>query len=367
MAINLPDKYRPKLLNQVVGQTLNIKSIRYAIDTNQLPTCMMFRGPKGTGKTSLARIISRCLNCQSFELPTINPCLICDTCKSIDANVCPSVQEIDAASNRGIEDAKRIKQSLLLHALGGKNKVCIIDEFQMLSNDAFGALLKILEEPPPNTYIILCTTGSDRIPDTILSRCVPFEFKKLNNEEILNHLKNVCKTESIEFEEIALNIIGKNSKGGLRDALTLLEKAILAGAGKITKEIALQTTFSFDYRFTIHILLAILEKDAGKIIKITNGLDKASVGADVILNDIIEHLYAIYAYQLTKNEYVLPRHQSEEQAKDLMELIDRFNNDKLADVLYFLISSMKNLVYNQNIKYFVDSTIHKAMNVYYGI
>jgi DNA polymerase III subunit gamma/tau len=130
--------------------------------------------------------------------------------------------------------------------------------------------LKFLEEPPPHTHIILCTTGSDRIPETILSRCISFEYAKFTSEQIITRLKSVCKAEGIEYEESALYLLSRNAKGGMRDALALLEKAILAGSGKVLQEVAAKITSSFDYRFILHVLRAILEQDMGKILKITN-------------------------------------------------------------------------------------------------
>lgn len=365
MALNLPNKYRPRTLTEVVGQYLNVKSLVYATDTNQVPLCTMLRGPKGTGKTSLARIIAKCLNCESVKDSTSNPCLQCNPCRSIERGTCDGVIEIDAASNRGIDDIKKLKQSANYASFSVRNRVLIIDEFQNLSNDAFGALLKFLEEPPPCTYIVLCTTGSDRIPETILSRCVSFEFSKFSSEQILDRLKSVCKAEGIEYEDSALHLISKNAKGGMRDALSLLEKAVLAGSGKVAQEVALNITNSFDYRFIIHILYALLERDMGKILKITNGLDKASVNAANILDQVIESLYGVYAYNVTGDKNVLPSYQSEEQANELMTLSQYFDSSKLSGAIYTLSGSTKDLVYNQNPRIFVDVALQKAMTMYH--
>lgn len=365
MALNLPNKYRPRTLKEIIGQYLNVSSLVYAADNNQVPFCTMLRGPKGTGKTSSARIIAKCLNCETVKTSTSSPCLQCNACISIERGTCDGVIEIDAASNRGIDDIKKLKQSANYASFSVRNRVLIIDEFQNLSNDAFGALLKFLEEPPPHTYIVLCTTGSDRIPETILSRCISFEFSKFTSEQILDRLKSVCKTEGIEYEEVALRLISKNAKGGMRDALSLLEKAILAGSGRIVKEVASSITNSFDYRFIIHILYALLERDMGKVLKITNGLEKASINAANILDEVIENLYGIYAYKVTGDVNVLPNYQSEEQANELMTLSQCFDSQRLAGTIYTLSSSTKDLVYNQNPRIFVDVALQKAMTMYH--
>lgn len=233
--IPLYRKYRPKNLQEVVGQEHIKKALANAVELNKISHAYLFTGPRGTGKTSIARILAKSLNCQ--QGPTITPCEVCPSCIDIKNSTPMDVIEIDAASNRKVEDAQNILEKIQYVPVNGKYKIYIIDEVHMLTNHAFNALLKTLEEPPENVIFILATTEPQKVLETITSRCQRFDFRRITTNDIINHLKNIAKLEKIKIDDDALFTIAKNAAGGMRDSLALLDQvSVLDGAKTITSE-----------------------------------------------------------------------------------------------------------------------------------
>ena len=216
-------KYRPTNFDEVVDQKVIIQTLKNAIKNNTLSHAYLFAGPRGTGKTSIAKILAKIVNCENLN--DYNPCNNCVNCTQYNNNQHLDVLEIDAASNNGVEEIRELKSKIDLAPTLGKYKIYIIDEVHMLSTGAFNALLKTLEEPPKHAIFILATTDPHKIPLTILSRCQRFDFKKLGQEQIVNRIKYVVKEENIKIEEQAINEIAYLSDGGMRDALSLLDQA----------------------------------------------------------------------------------------------------------------------------------------------
>lgn len=220
--IPLYRKYRPKNLQEVVGQEHVKKALTNAINLKKVAHAYLFTGPRGTGKTSIARILAKSLNCQ--EGPTLTPCEKCPSCEDIKNSNPIDVIEIDAASNRSVEDARNILEKIQYVPVNGKYKIYIIDEVHMLSNHAFNALLKTLEEPPENVIFILATTEPQKVLETIISRCQRYDFRRITTDDIVMHLKEISKLEKIKIEDDALFTIAKNAAGGMRDSLALLDQ-----------------------------------------------------------------------------------------------------------------------------------------------
>ena len=233
--IPLYRKYRPQKLEEVVGQEHIKQALSNAITLGKISHAYLFTGPRGTGKTSTARILAKSLNC--IEGPTVNPCGKCASCVDITNTVPIDVIEIDAASNRKVEDAQNILEKIQYVPVNGKYKIYIIDEVHMLTNTAFNALLKTLEEPPKNVVFILATTESHKVLDTIKSRCQRFDFRRITTDDIAKHLRYISDKENIKISDGALYSIAKNSAGGMRDSIALLDQVSILGESKeITEE-----------------------------------------------------------------------------------------------------------------------------------
>ena len=233
--IPLYRKYRPQRLDELVGQEHIKNALSNAIKLNKISHAYLFTGPRGTGKTSTARIFAKSLNCKNG--PTITPCGECESCIDIQNAVPMDVIEIDAASNRKVEDTQNILEKILYAPVYGKYKIYIIDEVHMLSNTAFNSLLKTLEEPPENVIFILATTEVHKVLDTIKSRCQRFDFRRITTSDIVKHLRYISDKEGINITDDALFTIAKNSAGGMRDSIALLDQlSVLGGENAITTD-----------------------------------------------------------------------------------------------------------------------------------
>ncbi len=227
-------KYRPLNFDELIGQDVISITLKQALITNKIAPAYLFCGPRGTGKTSSARIFAKSLNCQKYSKPSKLPCNKCELCKSINIGVALDIIEIDAASNTGVENIREIIERANFAPTQARWKVYVIDECHMLSTAASNALLKTIEEPPERVVFILATTNPERVLTTIQSRCQKFNFKRINSEHIYNHILEISNKESINFEDEGLRLIAKRSNGGMRDAQRLLDQLSLIPNG-ITK------------------------------------------------------------------------------------------------------------------------------------
>lgn len=248
-------KYRPQTLETLVGQEHIKKTLTSAIELGKISHAYLFTGPRGTGKTSTARILAKSLNCKNG--PTIHPCGECESCKDIANSIPIDVIEIDAASNRKVEDTQNILEKVQYVPVNGKYKIYIIDEVHMLTNHAFNALLKTLEEPPENVIFILATTEVHKVLDTIKSRCQRFDFRRITTNDIVNHLRFISDKEKINITDDALFAIAKNSAGGMRDSISLLDQLSLLG---VSKEITADDVNAVLGRISFDILFKITEQ-----------------------------------------------------------------------------------------------------------
>ncbi len=248
-------KYRPQTLDTLVGQEHIKKTLTSAIELGKIAHAFLFTGPRGTGKTSTARILAKSLNCVNG--PTLHPCGVCESCKDITNSVPIDVIEIDAASNRKVEDTQNILEKIQYVPVHGKYKIYIIDEVHMLTNHAFNALLKTLEEPPENVIFILATTEVHKVLDTIKSRCQRFDFRRITTEDIVKHLRFISDEEKINISDDALFTIAKNSAGGMRDSISLLDQLSLLG---VSKEITSDDVNSILGRISFDVLNKLSEK-----------------------------------------------------------------------------------------------------------
>jgi len=265
-------KHRPQTLGQLVGQKTVVKTLTNAIDNDRIAHAYLFTGPRGCGKTSSARILAKSLNCE--QGPTATPCMTCVMCEEIKKGVSPAVMEIDAASNNSVDDARVLIERAPLVAQGGRFKLYIIDECHMLTKEAFNALLKTIEEPPPKVIFILATTEEHKVPPTIISRCQRLMFKLVNHPELCEHLRNIATIENIAIEDDAIELIARRSGGGLRDALGLLDQASLLATPEnpIGIKDLLTLLGAIDEDVLINISQGIADRDAEKVLSAVHQL-----------------------------------------------------------------------------------------------
>ena len=228
--IPLYRKYRPQTFHDLIGQENIVHALSNAIELNRIAHAYLLCGPRGTGKTSSARILAKSLNCK--EGPTLSPCGKCPACLDVMNSIPVDVIEIDAASNRSVEDTQAILEKIQYVPVNGRYKIYVIDEVHMLSNHAFNALLKTLEEPPENVIFILATTEPHKVLDTIISRCQRFDYRRITTDDIVKRLEYISSQENINIAKDALYAIAKNSQGGMRDALALLDQISVLGVNK---------------------------------------------------------------------------------------------------------------------------------------
>lgn len=281
-------KYRPSNFKSVVGQSHITTTLQNAIRNNQIAQAFLFCGPRGVGKTTCARILAKTINCTNLTQEN-EACNECESCKSFNTNSSFNIFELDAASNNSVEDIRTLVDQVRIPPQGSHYKVYIIDEVHMLSPAAFNAFLKTLEEPPPYAKFILATTEKHKIIPTILSRCQIFDFHRILNEDITNHLEYIAKIENIEFDKQALHIIAEKSDGGLRDALSMFDQLVSFTRGNLSYENIIENLNILDYDYYFKIVDHILECDIPKTLLVFNDiLDKGFEGLHFI-NGLASH------------------------------------------------------------------------------
>ncbi|MDU1386987.1 MAG: DNA polymerase III subunit gamma/tau [Eggerthella sp.] len=330
MAEALYRKYRPQIFEDVVGQEHIERTIKNAIEQDKVSHAYLFTGPRGTGKTTTARLLAKALLCECG--PTSEPDGTCDDCVMIANGEHPDVYELDAASRTGVENVREeIIGRVQFAPTRGRYKIYIIDEVHMLSTAAFNALLKTLEEPPSHVVFILATTDPQKVPETIHSRCQRFDFRRISAESIVSRLGAICVSEDVEFEGEALDLIAHRAEGGMRNALTSLEQLIAFGEGKVTMEVAERLLGSIDTNDLAEIVRAIGTRDVASCFRWT--AEYVETGADLaqFVRDLAEHMRNMYVLSLAGADVALEV--SETVRRELASELPLFGPDRLARLL----------------------------------
>lgn len=331
--IALYRKWRPNDFNNLVGQEHISKTLVNAIKTGKIAHAYLFSGPRGTGKTSTAKILAKALNCQ--QGPTPEPCNTCVSCQKINAGSSMDVFEIDAASNRGIDEIRDLRETVKFAPVDGRYKVYIIDEVHMLTTEAFNALLKTLEEPPSHVVFILATTEAHKVPATIHSRCQRYDFKRISVDEIKKRLKVVLEEMKVEAEDEALRLIAVHADGGLRDALSILDQCSTLDDEKITIDKVRKLLGLVGHEWIWKIVDFLADKNTKEILQV---LDKLIVmGKDVkqILSEISLHMRAVMIYQAagdvsgievySDDKTILMKHSAKFTHEDIVHIIQKMH------------------------------------------
>ncbi len=282
-------KYRPQLFSTVVGQSHITTTLKNAIRNKQLAHAFLFCGPRGVGKTTCARILAKAINCEN-PAPDGEACNTCHSCISFNEGSSLNIHELDAASNNSVDDIRSLVEQVRFAPQPGKYKVYIIDEVHMLSSSAFNAFLKTLEEPPPYAIFILATTEKYKILPTILSRCQVFDFKRITNQDIMDHLQEICEKENIPAEKSSLEIIAQKSEGCMRDALSIMDKMVSFSDGKLTYQDTLEHLNILDDGYYFKLLEAIRDQNLSDALLIYDEINRKGFEGDLLLNGFAEFI-----------------------------------------------------------------------------
>ena len=333
--------YRPKNFSDVIGQEHIVRTLKNQIENNNVGHAYLFCGTRGTGKTSTAKIFSRAVNCTNLH--NDEPCNECENCREILEDKTMDVVEIDAASNNSVDDIRELRENVKYSPAKSKYKVYIIDEVHMLSQGAFNALLKTLEEPPSYVIFILATTEPHKIPATILSRCQRFDFKRVTVKDISSRMRYICKKEGIEADEKALNLIARNSQGALRDALSILDQCISFEGNKISYNDVIELLGSVNIEQLFDLAESIIKEDTRKSLQILN--DFIIWGKDVrnLVNDLIDHFRNLMVCKISNDldEIISLPEETIDLLKQQAETIDTNNLIRILNILSEAQDGMK--------------------------
>lgn len=292
----LARKWRPKFFSEVSGQDHVVKALQNSLKQNKAHHAFLFAGTRGVGKTTIARLLAKALNCEQGVVA--EPCGECKSCLAIDEGHFMDLIEVDAASQRGIDDTRDLLENTQYTPSSGRYKVYLIDEVHQLTKEAFNALLKTLEEPPPHMKFLLATTESEKIPITVLSRCLKFNLKKISEENISKRMTEICKEEGIEFEDKAIDMISQAADGSMRDGLSLLDQALAFEDYNLTADQVSTMLGTIDVNFALNILSSVLTQDKNNLIEALDAVDQLYPDYSDLLDTIASLTQSIAFHQI---------------------------------------------------------------------
>ncbi|MDD3364435.1 MAG: DNA polymerase III subunit gamma/tau [Syntrophomonas sp.] len=346
--------WRPQRFSEVVGQEQTVTALQNSVREDRLTHAYLFCGPRGTGKTSIAKILAKAVNCENRIEG--EPCNVCLSCQDINNGNFMDVIEIDAASNRGIDEIRDLREKVRIMPAQGKKKVYIIDEVHMLTTEAFNALLKTLEEPPESVIFILATTEAHKIPSTILSRCQKYNFRRLTLPQISTRLKDVASSNGIEIEEEALSLIGRRANGGMRDALGMLDQLYSYKEGSLSKADVLEVLGLVDDLFVAQLIDKVIAEDLVSTVSMLNTALNQGKEAGQLARETALYLRDLLLYKLAgeEAELVMAGEQSYEFLKKQALKADK---NQILQALRMIMETGEKLRFSEGQKYLLEMAL----------
>ena len=339
-------KWRPQVFEDIIGQKHITQTLINAISLNRISHAYLFSGPRGVGKTTTARILAKSLNCEKGTTP--HPCNKCERCIRITDGYSMDVIEIDGASNRGIDDIRDLRNKVKFAPAEGKYKVYIIDEVHMLTTEAFNALLKTLEEPPSHVIFIFATTAPHKIPNTILSRCQWFNFRRISLEDIINKLKTIIKDEKLEIDDQTLNIIARSSTGSMRDAESILDQIIAYCGKEITLQNVREVLGIIEEDVFFNFVDTIINNDTVKGIEIVNRIADLGGDASQFIKNLMEYVHNLSLIKVCKPEVINFQGIFTEDRERLLKQSKLIKLGKLFNIVDYLAEVERKMKYTYN-------------------
>jgi DNA polymerase III subunit gamma/tau len=333
----LARKWRPKTFSEVVGQAHIVQALENALNSGRVHHAFLFTGTRGVGKTTIARILAKALNCESGV--SAEPCGKCNACLAVDEGRFVDLIEVDAASNTKVDDTRDLLDNVQYRPTIGRFKVYLIDEVHMLSRHSFNALLKTLEEPPPHVKFLFATTDPQKLPVTVLSRCLQFNLKRLTTNQIVEHMSNICATEKLDAEAPALKRLGRAAAGSMRDGLSLLEQALAYGAERLTDADVAEMLGSMDRHRIIALIDMLVAGNGADLIAAIRDLDELAPDYEIVLDEIATALQRIAVIQLAGGDAV----EDEDELESLIRLADELTAERVQLYYQIAVTSRRDL------------------------
>jgi len=354
--IILARKYRPKIFEEMIGQKPVVQTLMNAIKNNRVAQAYIFSGMRGVGKTTAARIFAKALNCKSGPIPT--PCNKCEFCEEITNDHSVDVIEIDGAANRRVEEARSLREGLKYKPIHSRYKVVIIDEVHMLTNEAFNTLLKILEEPPENTVFIFATTEFHKVPQTIVSRCQHFEFKKISMKDIINHLLYITKEENIIISSSGLNMIAEAADGSLRDAQSLLDQAVAFSGESISDDDLMEILGTIKSETLFQFSEMIIQGKPEKVFSLVENVIDSGYDLPFFYKELTQHFRNLLLVKSVKNVGDLLSI-GEDDLNKLKKQAEKLSSEEILRYLLALQEGEPGLKYSSHQRFYLEALLVK--------
>lgn len=351
----LARKWRPQVFEDLVGQQTAMQTLQNALSSGRIAHAFLFSGPRGIGKTTCARILAKALNCQSGSGPVTRPCNECPSCTDISNSRSLDVLEIDGASNRGIDEVRELRESAKYQPLRDRFRVFIIDEVHMLTMEAFNALLKILEEPPPHVFFIFATTEQRKVPATIVSRCQIFEFRRIPDRVLVQRLSYITKEEHIDISEKSLQMIAVSSEGGLRDALGTLDQIIAFSGQKVDEKDVQAVLGLVDLEIMLDLCKAIAAGNTGDVLSILERITDYGIDYKIFYNELLSFYRDLFLLKFSGNQSGAdPR---------LGALAEMYDEIQLLRICHQLVSIQNFFRFTTNLRFLFEVTLIKLSQI----